>query len=386
MTTSQICSRCTYDETVSEITFDENGVCSYCHLHDALEKQYPDGEQGQVELEKLAEEIKRSSHGKKYDCVVGVSGGCDSSFLLETTVKLGLKPLAVHFDNTWNGPIATQNIYRMVKGLNVDLETYVVDNREYDDIFRAFFISGSYSLEAPNDLGLAATLYQSASKHGLKYILEGHSFRTEGICPLGWNYMDGRYIKAVHKQFGKLPMKTYPLMTITKFLKWIIWDGIERVRPLYYKTYDKEEVKHKLASDYGWQWYGGHHLESRSCNFWIEYFVPRRTNIDLRQLSTAALVRTNQMTRHEGLELLQQDIEFPNEILDLIKKRFDMTDREFEAAMQQPLKSWKDFPNYKKTFERLRPVFAPFVASGRVPKSFYIKFCFPENTRPADSV
>ncbi len=373
----QICTRCTYDSTVPRITFDKDGVCNYCHQHDELCAIYPDGDEGMVKLRELADEVRLSAKGKKYDCIVGVSGGCDSSFLLQKTVELGLKPLAVHFDNTWNGPIATQNIYSMVNGLGVDLETYVVDSKEYDDMFRAFLVSGAYNLEAPNDLGLAAVLYRSAAKHGLKYIFEGHSFRTEGICPLDWNYMDGRYIKSVHRQYGKLPMKTYPLMTIGKFIKWVAWNGIRRVRPLYYTTYNKEQVKHDLNKDYGWEWYGGHHLESRSCNFWVDYFVPHRTSNDLRQLSTAAMVRSQQISREEGLAKLREDIDFPEEILNLVKKRLDLNDDQFDAAMHQPLKTWKDFPNYKSTFELLRPFFAPLVAAGRVPKSFYIKFCFP---------
>lgn len=373
----KICSRCTYDESVPQIEFDDKGVCSYCRQHDELEAIYPDGEEGGKILVDMAKTIKNSAKGRKYDCIVGVSGGCDSSFLLKKTVELGLKPLAVHFDNTWNGPIATQNIFRMVNGLGVDLETYVVDSKEYDDLFRAFLVSGAYNLEAPNDLGLAAVLYRSAAKHGLKYIIEGHSFRTEGICPLDWNYMDGRYIRSVHRAHGTRPMKTYPLLTISKFLKYVVVDGISRVRPLYYTTYNKEQVKQELNEEFGWEWYGGHHLESRSCNFWVEYFVPRRTQIDLRQLSTAALVRTEQMSREEGLEELQQPPGIPEDLVEMVKKRLQLDDDEFEAAMSLPLRTWRDFPTYKRAFELLRPIFAPLVATGRVPKSFYLKFCFP---------
>lgn len=373
----RICSRCTYDETIPRIEFSEDGVCNYCDIHDELELQYPDGEEGALRLAEMAEEIKKSSKGKKYDCVVGVSGGCDSSFLLVKMVELGLRPLAVHFDNTWNSPTATQNIYNVVNKLGIDLHTYVVDNREFDDILRSFILSGSRDLEAPTDLGLAAVLYGAAERFGIKYIVEGHSFRTEGIAPLDWAYMDGRYIKSVHQQFGRLSMKTYPNMTLFKFIWWIGFRGIKRVRPLYYTTYDKESVKAMLAEKYDWTWYGGHHLENRFTSFWYQYFLPNRTMTDLRQLGTAALVRSGQLVREKGLADLQETVECPDELLALVKKRLDFTDESFKKAMQVPLKTFRDFPNYKKSFEGLRPLFSILVKTGRVPKSFYMKFCFP---------
>lgn len=362
---------------VPRIEFDEKGVCNYCHLHDELEQQYPLGPEGDRRLLAMVNEIKASARGKKYDCVVGVSGGCDSSFLLVKMVEFGLRPLAVHFDNTWNSPIATQNIYKVVQRLGVDLETYVVDSREYDDILRSFMLSGTKDLDAPTDLGLASVLYGAAQKHGLKYIVEGHSFRTEGVAPLDWIYMDGKYVRAVHKQFGQRPMKTYPLMTLWKFLRWTVLNGIRRVRPLYHMEYDKEAVKGTLAADYGWEWYHGHHLENRFTAFCITYNLPRRWSADLRLLGHAAAVRTGHSDRSQALQDLQSPINCPEEILRLVKKRFGFDDQMFEQVMALPKKSWVDYPNYKRDFERLRPLFAILVAAGRVPKSFYLKFCFP---------
>jgi len=373
----QICSRCVYDETVPKITFDSDGVCNYCHIHDELVARYPLGEDGQRCLEKLAQDIKKSARGKKYDCIVGVSGGCDSSYLVIRLVELGLKPLAVHFDNTWNSPIATQNIYNVLNKLDVDLYTYVVDNREYDDILRAFMLSGAKDLDAPLDIGLAAVLYNAAEKHGLKYIIEGHSFRTEGIAPLGWSYMDGRYVASVHKEYGRVKPKTYPNMTLSRFLRWTVFRGIRRVRPLYFMNYPKEEIKKRLTQKFDWQWYGGHHLESRFSAFCHLYVLPQRWNDDLRYLGHAALVRSNQLERQEALRELQNPVECPEEILNLVKKRLGFNDEEFERVMALPKKTWRDFPNYKRTFERLRPLFYLLAKIGRVPESFYVKFCFP---------
>jgi len=379
MTTNiQTCTRCIYDNVrVPRISFDEKGVCNYCNIHDDLDAKNPAGEEGERRLKQLANEIKNSARGKKYDCVVGVSGGCDSSYLVERLIDLGLRPLAAHFDNTWNSPIATQNIYTVLEKLGVDLETYVVNNREYDDIQRSILLSGIQHVEAATDLGLAAVLYQTAEKYGLKYIIEGHSFRTEGVSVLDWAYMDGRFIHSIHQQFGKLPMKTYPLMTLTKFLKWTVISGIRRVRPLYHMTYPKEQVKKMLTEKYGWQWYGGHHLENRFTSFMHLYVMPQRWNSDLRHLGHAALVRSGQLDREAAIADLQKPVECPDELLRLVKKRFGFSDEEFESVMNLPKRSWKDYPNYKKAFERLRPLFAILVKSGRVPESFYMKFCFP---------
>ena len=376
--TGRRCTRCLYDETISNIVFDTEGVCNYCKLHDEMEQQYPLLEAGEAKLNQMVDDIKRAGRGKKYDCVVGVSGGCDSSFLVYKMVEMGLRPLAVHFDNTWNSPIATQNIYNVLKALDVTLHTHVVDNREYDDIYGAFLRSGLKDIEAPTDLGITATLYMAATQYGIGTIINGHSFRTEGISPLGWLYMDGKLVHSVHQQYGSLPMKTYPNLTLTRFLKWSALHNIRMVRPLYYMDYQKEAVKTFLADKFGWQWYGGHHLENRFTCFYHTYFLPRRGNLDTRLLGHSALVRTGQLSREDGLEALKQPQVCPDEILDLVKKRLQLTDSAFEQLMTAPVRQYHEFKTYKKTFERLRPLFWLLYKMERVPKSFYIKFCFPD--------
>lgn len=372
-----ICSRCVYDETVPDITFDQDGVCNYCHLHDSLELQYPTGAEGAAKLDALLADIKRSGEGKKFDCVVGVSGGCDSSYLLHQMVEHGLRPLAVHFDNTWNSPIATQNIYKVLGKLGVELYTHVVDNKEFDDIYRSFLLAGLKDAEGVTDIGLASTMYMAAEKYGIKYIVEGHSFRTEGISPLGWLYMDGKLTASVHRQFGRLPMKTFPNMTLQRFLRWTTVRSIRRVRPLYYMDYDKDAARQMLSERYGWQWYGGHHLENRLTAFYHSYYLPQRFQSDYRLLGHAALVRSKQLTRDEALKMLDEPPEIADEILALVKKRFGFTEEQFEQVMEAPQHTWREYPTYKPTFERLRPLFYLLTKAGRVPESFYIKFCFP---------
>ncbi len=371
------CTRCLYDESLPNITFDENGVCNYCQIHDQLNREYPTGEEGMGKLRAIADQIRKDGRGKQYDVVVGVSGGADSSYMIVLAKELGLRPLAVHFDNTWNSTVATENIHDVLKKLDVDLWTYVVDNKEYDDIYRSFLKAGVLDIEAPTDIGLAAVLNMACEKYNIKYIFEGHSFRTEGVAPLGWVYMDGKYIQSVQKQYGTIPLKTYPNMLMLNFIKWTAVLSIKKIRPLYYIDYVKKDAMALLTRDFGWEWYGGHHLENRFTAFWHTYFAPKRFGIDSRLLGYAALVRSGQITREQGLELLDQPREHDPDLLEMVKKRLGFTDEEFEQLMTQEKKTYRDYKTYKKTFEHMRPFWWLMYKLNRVPKSFYMKFCFP---------
>jgi N-acetyl sugar amidotransferase len=377
------CSRCIYPESIPAIAFDENGVCNYCHTHDALEAEYPIGEAGAQRLKEIADEIREAGRGKRYDVIVGVSGGCDSSYMLYKAMELGLRPLAVHFDNTWDSTIAVQNIHNALKKLDIDLFTYVVDNEEYDDIYRSFLQAGVADIEAPTDIGLAVTLYKACEKYGVKFIFEGHSFRTEGISPLGWLYMDGKYVESIQKQYGTRPLRTFPNLKLFSFIKWTAFSGIKKIRPLYYMDYHKEATKELLARELGWQWYGGHHLENRFTAFFHSYFFPQRWGYDGRLLGEAALVRSGQITREQALAHIAEPQLFDRELIELVKKRLGYTDEEFERLMNLPKRTYREFKTYKKTFERLRPLFYLLYKMDRVPKSFYMKFTAPDPPRAA---
>lgn len=370
-----ICTRCIYDESVPNISFDGEGVCSYCRQIDALEAEYPMGREGESRLQKLVDEMKAAGRGKKYDAVIGVSGGCDSSYLVHQMKEVyGLRLLAAHFDNTWNSTIATENIHNVLDKLGVDLFTIVVDNKEYDDIYRSFFKAGVKDLETPTDIGLATTLYKAAEKFGIKYMIEGHSFRTEGVAPLGWIYMDGKYIESVHRQFGRLPMKSFPNLWLRDQLKWMLFGGIKKIRPLYYMDYDKEAAKKLLAEKYGWQWYGGHHLENRFTAFYHSYFLPTRWNIDFRIAGYSAYCRNGWMTREEALGLMKEPPHIEAGLVDFLKKRLGFSEEEFERLMTMPKKTYKDYVTYKKTFEKMRPFFWLMYKMDLIPKSFYMKY------------
>lgn len=370
-----ICSRCIYDDKVPSITFDENGVCNYCTMIDDLKLQYGTGTlDGEEKLNSIIDKIKADGKGKKYDCVVGVSGGTDSSYMLYMAKKWGLRPLAVHYDNTWNSAIATENIRKMLNKLDIDLFTYVVDNKEMDDIFNAFLISGVPELDGATDLALAEVLYRAASKFGVKYILEGHSFVTEGVAPLGNVYFDGKYIKSIHKQFGKLPMKTYPLMDFLSFMKWILVKRIKKIRPYWYISYSKEDARLFLEKEFEWQYYGGHHLENRITAFQHSFYSRRRSGLDLRNLSLAALARNGIITREEAIRRYSEPPHMEDDLVEYFKKRMNLSDDKFEAIMDAPLKTYKDYPTYKPLFEFLRPFFYIMAKMNLVPMSFYIKY------------
>lgn len=218
---TRVCSRCIFDSSLCGIDFDDEGVCNYCRMVESLGELYGTGlERGEIEFKKIVASIKKHGHRKKYDVAVGVSGGTDSSYLLYLTKKYGLRPLAVHYDNTFNSAIATENIRRVTSAMNVDLYTHVCDNKESEDIFRSFFLASVPEIDGPTDIALAEVMFEAASKYGIRYVFEGHSFVAEGVAPMGMAYVDGGYINALHNRFGKIKMKTFPNMTFFKFLYW----------------------------------------------------------------------------------------------------------------------------------------------------------------------
>lgn len=374
-----ICSRCIYDQTVPNISFDEKGVCNYCKTMDQLQEEYKTGTaDGINRFLEIIEEIKKDGKNKPYDCVIGVSGGTDSSYMLHMAVKeWGLRPLAVHYDNTWNTAIATENIRKVLGKLKVDLYTHVVDNKEADDIFRSFLKAGVPELDGPTDIALAEVMYRAASKYKVKYILEGHSYKAEGISPLGIMYVDGKYIADIQKKFGSRKIKTFPNMPLPAFLKWILVQRIKKIRPLWYIDYSKEQAKTMLEKEYGWQYYGGHHLENRMTAFHHSVYHPQRFNIDQRNNSLSAAVRSGVLLREKALEIYAQPPVVETELVTYFKKRLELSDKEYSDLMHAPKNYFWNYKTYKKTFERMRPLFYLLYRSSLVPKSFYLKYCFP---------
>jgi len=262
----------------------------------------------------------------------------------------------------------------VTKALHVDLFTIVVDNKEADDIFKSFFLASVPELDCSTDIALAETMYRAASKFGIKYILEGHSFIAEGVSPMGKNYFDGKYIEDVHKKYGKKKMKTFPNMTFWGFMKWVLLKRIRKIRPLWYLPYSKEEARAFLEEKFKWQYYGGHHLENRITAYLHTVYNPQKFDIDNRNWSLAAASRNGLMAREEALTIYNTPIETDQELIEYFKKRLGLREEEYLAVMKGIQRNYKDFKTYKKRFETMRPLFYMLAKANLVPMSFYIKY------------
>jgi len=377
-----ICSRCVYDDGIPYISFDRDGVCNYCHQHNNLEKEYP---KDFNILLRMSDKIKKDMKNKPYDVVVGVSGGCDSSYMLYLTkILLGLRPLAAHCDNGFNTDIANENLATMCKQLEIDLFIQRVPREVTADAIRASMLASIPEVDNISDIGLAATHYVACEKYKVKYIFEGSNFRTEGMAPPGWIYMDQIYIDDVQKKFGEINFKEYNISTmyLGQQLKWMLCNRIKKIRPLYYIDYNKEAIKEFLSKHYGWKWYGGHHMENKTSYFVNNYYLPKKFSIDIRQSEYAALVRDGQMEREDAINRLavpawgmsRTDYTLLKEILEVA----NFTDEQFCNIMQLPLKSYRNFKTYKKTFERMKPLFWMMYKMYLIPKSFYLKYASKE--------
>ena len=355
---SKKCINCILDESIPGIKFDNNGVCSLCKLHEKLDKDFPININGN-ELNELIEKIKYKGINKKYNCVVGVSGGTDSSYTLYMAKKLGLRPLAVHFDNGWNTELSVSNIYNLLKKLNVDLQTYVVDWEEFKDIQLSFLKASVPDAEQPTDLGIVSVLYRVASKNKIKYILNGVSFRTEGNIPAGWGYVDGKYIKSVHKKFGVKKLKTYPNFTLWDSFKFIILKRIKLVRFLNYIDYNKNEAGVLLKNEVGWRYPGGHHHESIYTRFYQGYLSPKKYGMDRRLISLSAQIRSGHISRREAINIINSPHYSDEEIIEdkkFIAKKFNLYEKEMDKILSLPNKSFKDYKTYFPLLKRMKKV------------------------------
>lgn len=377
---SLICSRCCLDDSVSAIEFDDQEVCNYCHQIDFLSEEYGTGtEKGSNKWKQVIDRVKRSGKGKEFDCVIGVSGGTDSSYLLLLASKSGLRPLAVHYDNTWNTAAAASNIRRVTDALEIPLVTFVADCQEVDDVKRSLFLAGVKEWDMDTDLAFVQVLRKTAAEFGLNYIFEGHSFTAEGLSPIGDNYIDGKYLAEVQKKFGLLRLRRFPQLSLFQFLKWTIFYNQKFIRPLWFVSYSKSQAKAELERETGWVDYGGHHLENRASAFLHQVYLPEKYSIDFRYLPVAAKVRSGEIPRESGIRELQTDLRPDGVLENYVRMRLDLTDDEYRFHLRNNKGSWRDFKTYKKTFRILRPLFYILLRLERIPESFYIKYC--KNTK-----
>lgn len=371
-----ICSRCILDTSVHDIKFDNNGECKYCLIHDEMEIRHPLGPNLKIELQALISKIKLQGKNKKYDCIVGVSGGRDSSFTLLTAVKLGLRPLAVHFDNGWNSEISVQNIKKACDKLHVDLYTIVADWEEFKDLQISFLKASTPDADVPTDYAIYSVLYHVAHKEGVRFILNGHSFRTEGTSPISWTYMDPLYVRSVHKRFGKIKrFKSFPHMTFLK-LQYYIWvKGIKEIRLMEFIDYRKKEVDKILKQELDWKYYGGHHHENLYTKFFQSFYLPKKFNIDKRKTELSALIRSGQISREEALkEIESSPYEFDEKTVEYAYSKLGLSKQEFEEIMNLPPKSHNDYPTYLPLIRFLRWPVKIAAKLKLIPHILYLKY------------
>jgi len=355
---NKICSRCISDTTIPGIEFDDSGVCNYCHDFEERDKNYPLNDEGEKQLQIIIQEIIKSGKGKEYDCVIGVSGGTDSTYCLYLAKKWGLRPLAVHFDNGWNSEIAVSNIKRATDTLGIDLCTWVADWEEFKDLQIAFLKASVPDADIPTDVTIKSVLYNVAIKNKIKYIINGSNFRTEGNQPPAWGYGDGKYIASVYAEFGKKKkLQHIPKLTLLDIINYHFIKRIKFVKPLYYIDYHKAQAMELLKKELDWQYYGGHHFENVYTRFIHGYYLPAKFGIDKRKIEFSALIRSNQITREEALVKIQQPVYPPDLIKDDIRyimSKLGLSDDEFATIMSADNKIFADYKTYYPLIMKMR--------------------------------
>jgi len=349
------------------IAFDADGLCSHCLRYDSLvATRVLTGEAGRRALDELVDRIKASGRGREYDCIVGVSGGVDSTYVAYLVKQRGLRPLAVHFDNGWNSELAVMNIERVLRKLDIDLYTYVVDWNEFKDLQIAFLRASTPDGEIPTDHAINALLWREAARRGVRYIISGMNFATESINVHDWSYghSDWRYIKDVHRRFGSVKLKTYPHFTPAYLLYVSLIRGVRNVSILNYVDYRKEEVMALLQDELGWVYYGGKHHESIYTRFFQGYILPRKFGIDKRYGHLSDLINAGQLTRDQALSEIQSPTyaqELQRQDLSYVCKKFGLSEFQFEQIMNETPKSFRDYRNsydlvqcMRRTVNRMR--------------------------------
>lgn len=365
------CTNCILDTNDDPgIRFDEKGVCNYCnnYIHTYV-RHALSSEQKKTQLDTLVKKIQASGKGKKYDSIMGLSGGVDSSYLALVAKQMGLNPLIVHFDNGWNSELAVQNIEGILKKTGFDLFTFVVNWNEFKDLQMSYIKAGVLDWEIPTDHGFFACLYDQAYKHGIRYILTGHNHQTEAILPktMRWSKMDVANILDIHHKHGKVKLKTFPMLGFFKYNRYMFASKLERVNILELIEYNKDEAKEIIKKEFGWRDYGGKHYESIFTRFYQGYVLKEKFGFDKRKAHLSNLILSGQISREQALEELAKpayDAQLFKEDFDYVAKKFDWTPEEFKNILAQPNKAHSDYKSYetglyvkhKKFMTAIRPL------------------------------
>ena len=357
----RICTFCVMDESNPAIAFDAAGQCNCCR--DALARkphEWRPNAEGAERLRLLAERLKVAGRGRRYDAMIGLSGGIDSAYLAHVAVRqLGLRVLAVHVDGGWNSEPAVRNIESLVRKLDLDLHTHVVEWQEMRDLQVAFLRASVLNQDIPQDHAFFSTLYRTAVRFGIRDFLSGVNFASESIVPMGWGYpsMDGKHARAIHRRFGTTRLHAYPFMGLAEFL-WLtrVRRQLTVHRPLNELDYDKERARDDLTREYDWRDYGGKHSESRFTKFYQDIYLPRKFGFDKRRLHLSSLIVSGQMTRAAALAELATPIIAADQArrdTRFVAKKLALAVDELERLIDSPPKSHFDYPNQMAWFRRL---------------------------------
>lgn len=345
------------DTTDPDIVFDDQGICNHCRRYDRIhaERVIPPAER-ERHLAAFTAEIKAAGAGKQYDCIIGVSGGVDSTYVAWLVKQAGLRPLAVHLDNGWNSELAVANIEKTLNTLGIDLYTHVIDWEEFRDLQVSFLKASTPDGEVPTDHAIFALLYRLAADHGVRYVITGTNVSTEGVLPEKWGYgyFDWRYVKDVHRRFGKSKLTTYPRFSLLKLAYYMFVRRIRMVSILNFIDYDKQRAMETLQKDLGWVYYGGKHYESIYTRFYQAYLLPQKFDIDKRKAHYSGLICSGQMTREQALALMREPV-YPPQLLEQDReytiKKLQFTEEQFGAIMSAPLKTFLDYRTSHRLFE-----------------------------------
>lgn len=352
----KICTKTVMDTIGdNDIRFDQNGVCNYYHEYlRKLKIRVPEPMEAESQLLKMVHTIKNDGVGKQYDCIIGVSGGVDSTYTAWLVKKLGLRPLAVHLDNGWNSELAVKNIENILNKLDIDLYTEVLDWEMFRDLQLSFLKASTPDGEIPSDHAIVTIMYRLAAKFNVKHIISGMNFRNEGMLPPSWarGYLDWKYISSVQKKFGTQSLKSYPHLTVLDFLYFNLIKRIRSVSFINYIPFNKNEAMKVIQDELGWKYYGGKHYESIYTRFYQAYILPRKFNIDKRKAHLTCLIAsTGEITREEALELLKlptADSQMLEEDKTYVMKKLGISEDQFEEIMNSEPKTILDYPNNHK--------------------------------------
>ena len=350
-----VCNRCIMDSINDpDILINDHGVCNHCTTFDFEFNKLPKGINREKELESIITKIKLKGIGRKYDCLLGVSGGVDSSYLAYLCSIYGLRPLIIHFDNGWNSELSVLNIQNLLDKLGFDFETLVINWDEFKNLQLSYFKAGVVDLEFPTDHAILASMFKIAKKHKIKFILSGHNVVTEGTyLPKSWVHskLDYLNLKDIHKQYGSIKLKTYPYLSFIKRLYNFYNSKFEYIQLLNLVDYNKFEVKKKLVSELSWKDYGGKHFESIFTRFYQGYILPNKFNIDKRVFHYSCLVQSEQITREQAIKLLQEpiyDINLLESDKKYVLKKLNFNEATFEDYMRAPIRKHNEFKSEQK--------------------------------------